>query len=301
MNGTWGAYLANQKERVRLKLREVLARVGVYSRPSFLILGAQKAGTVALHKYLCLHPQIIPATGKEIGFFNKDRFFAKGEPWYHRHFPRPGTLGQDSVTFEATPEYLYYPVCAERIFSYDQQLGLIVLLRDPVERAFSAWAMFRDMFYNRRKYLFARSRSANEAVRSQRDQMLACDTFPEFDEAVFREMEQRHSSAPAPEPSYVRRGLYAEQLRRYLRFFQRDQILVLDSRSLRANAAGVLNDVVRFLGLPEHPWHKERLPLHHTGSYGGARMSDRTRHFLAEFYAAVNQELYDLLGRDFGW
>jgi hypothetical protein len=161
--------------------------------------------------------------------------------------------------------------------------------------------MFRDMFHNRSQYLFARSRSANEAVRSQRAQMLSCETFPGFEDAVYREMGQRDSSVADPEPSYVRRGLYAEQLRRYFRFFRREQVLVLDSRSLRTDAAAVLDGVVRFLGLPQHKWHAEELPLHHTGKYEGARISDGIRSSLADFYAGFNQELYDLLGRDFGW
>jgi hypothetical protein len=277
-----------------------LARFGWVSRPAFLIIGAQKAGTVALYNYLSTHPSIIPAREKEISFFSKDLFYDRGEAWYHGHFPlcfRPGR----ALSFEATPVYLYYPWCAERILAYDAGIKLIVLLRDPVERAYSAWNMFRDMYHNDPEYLRRRVSSANDAVRRALNEMLSRDSFPGFHEAVLEEITQMPPVATSPEPSYVRRGLYTEQLRRYFKHFERDQVLVVDSRLLRDETQATLDGVVRFLGLPEHDWRQQDLLHLHVGRYERARMPDETRSLLREFYRPHNEELYDLLGCDFGW
>lgn len=294
--GFWGRL----KKDLRFTLTAGAARFGWVSRPAFLIIGAQKAGTVALYNYLATHPAIIPAREKEISFFSKDRFYDRGETWYHGHFPisfRPGQIS----SFEATPVYLYYPWCAERIFSYNARIRLIVLLRDPVERAYSAWNMFRDMFYNNPQYLRRRASTANEAVRIAVNEMLSRDTFPDFHQAIQEEIAQMPPVATVPEPSYVRRGLYAEQLRRYFRHFERDQVLVVDSRLLRDEIQVTLDSIVRFLGLPQYDWRQEDLPYLHVGRYEEARIPDDTRFLLREFYGPPNEELYNLLGRDFGW
>jgi hypothetical protein len=300
MGRNWRELLVRSKESIRLACKESLARIGLFSRPSFLIIGAQKGGTAALYRYLSVHPDIV--TGQnEIGFFHRDKAYHKGNAWYHSHFPLPRKFGQHIVTFESTPEYLYYPACTKRILSYDPQIKLIVLLRDPVERAFSAWVMFRDIFFNHRGHLYARLRLANDAVRKSMEEMLSTDTFPEFDETVRREIREVSPVTSAPEPSYVRRGLYAEQLQRYFEYFARDQILILDSRSLKHATVDTLHKVIRFLGLPEYDWGQEPLSLHHIGKYNGVQMSDQIRAFLHEFYRPHNQRLYELLGRDFGW
>ena len=296
----WRRLLGRSKEGIRLKLKIGLAHIGYCSKPSFLIIGTQKGGTSALHRYLSLHPYIVRGTN-EIGYFHRDRVYKKGNAWYHSHFPILRYSRKHHITFESTPEYLYYHMCAERIFSYDSRMKLVVLLRDPVARAFSAWAMFRDLYYNRREVLYRRLRLDNDDVRKSREEMLSRDSFHEFDEAVRQEIAQMNSVASVLEPSYVRRGLYTEQLRRYFECFARDQVLVLDSRLLREDTATVLHELGLFLGLPRHDWSQEELPLHHVGRYDGTRMSEQTSAFLRDFYRPYNQELYSLLGHDFGW
>lgn len=243
-------------------------------RPAFLIIGTQKGGTDALYTYLSYHPNIILPIKKEIHFFSHDKCFNKGTVWYHSHFSRPHVLGQH-VTFEATPAYLYYPASAERIFSYDSQIMLIVLLRDPVERAFSAWNMYRN--YNPRHSL----------VESR-----------EFDEAVRDEIDLSDDSTL--EPSYVRRGIYYEQSLRYFKYFKRDQIFIIDSNSLKTKTELILNEITQFLGLPHHNWHHVGLPLMHIGKYKN-KMPAKTRAILREFYKPYNEKLYKLLRHDFSW
>jgi Sulfotransferase domain len=277
-----------------------MTRLGYYSRPKFLIIGTQKGGTVALRNYLARHPSIVPARQKEIGYFDQDVLYRRGEAWYHGHFPLPHRLGRRGVTFEATPEYLYYPGAPQRIFSYDSRLKLIVLLREPGERAFSAWNMFRTLRQERPDALRQLLPECDPMLQESLNRMLGSDSFPAFDEAVRDEVDGLRAGGTALEPGYVRRGLYHEQLRRYLEWFAREQILILDSARLRQDVSGVLAEVVRFLGLPAYDAPPVSLPQFHVGRYQH-EIAAGTRAFLGEFYRPYNHELYALLGRDFGW
>jgi Sulfotransferase domain len=277
-----------------------LIRLGYHSRPRFLIIGTQKGGTVALRKYLARHQNIVAAAKKEIGYFDQDTLYSRGDSWYHGHFPLPHKLGRRGVTFEASPNYLYYPKAAQRIFSYDPALKLIVLLRDPVERAFSAWNMFRTLRYEHPDYLRALLPECDQILREMISRILSSNSFPEFDQAVRDEIDGMLSGSSALEPSYVRRGLYHEQLLRFLECFAREQMLILDSARLKSDPGDVLPEVVRFLGLPEFTRYPEDLPLLHVGRYE-RQITDKTGSFLRKFYEPHNEKLHELLGRDFNW
>ena len=89
--------------------------------PSFLIIGAQKAGTSALHNCLRQHPRLIPGRRKELEFFCRDTEFYRGYLYYNLQFPR---LRPGQLAFETDPQYLYYDVCAERIYNYSPTIKL---------------------------------------------------------------------------------------------------------------------------------------------------------------------------------
>jgi len=274
--------------------------MGYHSRPSFLIVGVQKGGTSALHGYLSSHPCILPASKKEIHFFDKDLAYHRGLTWYHSHFPLPHHLRQGAITFETTPVYLYRSKCARRIWEYDPGIKLIVLLRNPVDRAYSHWNMLRNMLRFKPEFLFQRTRDSDGPVRQWADRMLARDSFPPFEEAIREELDIIEADDPAPEPSYVRRGLYCEQLMTYLRCFDRDQLMVVDSRSLKQDRLETLASIARFLQLPSHDWQSEDLTLRNVNAYQEP-MSVEARAFLRDFYRTHNENLYHLLGRDLGW
>ena len=276
-----------------------LPKTDGHSRPRFLILGAQKAGTVSLYRYLASHPSIVPAHRKEIGFFDQDTLFARGPDWYHSQFPAKASLG-DRVTFEATPEYLYYPTVASRLFSYDPDIKLIVLLRNPIPRAISAWNMYRDLRLNHPDYLRSLLPECDEGARTMITTMLADDAFPDAGEVMRTEIDEILSGTSVLDPGYVRRGLYYEQLQRYLAYFDRQQIAIVDSARLKVEPTNVLDELVRFLDLPAHDWHNTDLSLHHVGEYD-TPVPASTHDLLRDFYKPHNERLYELLERDFGW
>jgi hypothetical protein len=289
-------------------LHSALVRLGYHSTPSFLIIGAQKAGTTALYYYLAEHPNIVTGLQKEIGFFapelfedwpehpnhalfsrrkGKDFFdpttYPSAAAWYHRHFPLPHERGKRNVTYEATPEYLYYPAVPQRIYRYDSSMKLIAILRNPVERAYSAWKMYCNFgVVDYHRSMFAPRREMRE-----------------FDEAIREELESLQAGTTPLEPGYVARGLYRQQLERYLELFERDQLLVLEASELRRESASVVKRSIAFLGLPEHRFSGDR-PLIHVGQ-NKSEIPRASARRLQHFYRPHNESLYELLGYDLGW
>ena len=285
-----------------------MIRAGYHSKPDFLIIGAQKAGTTALYYYLAEHPNIVPGSDKEISFFSPELFedwpenpkhpilcsqkgtdffnprtYPKRATWYHSSFPLPHEVGRHRITYEATPEYLYYPAVAERIFKYDPKMKLIAILRDPVERAFSAWNMYSSFGEGGYRPLIYAPRRDTRG----------------FNEAVLDELSEIRTGKTKLDPGYVRRGLYHEQLLRYFKLFERHQILILDTNILKSSTSAVIEQVIGFLGLPEYG-HEGEWPPIFVGKYE-SQIPDTTARLLREFYKPHNEKLYELLDYDFGW
>lgn len=185
---------------------EILQRLVPRRSPDFLILGAQKSGTTTLFNQLIRHPGCAGARRKEVRYFDRDDNYNKGKDWYEGSFYRP--LVMSGLFFEATPEYLYRSYVPKRIHSHYPSIKLIVVLRDPVSRAYSAWNMYRDFLVNRKNipesiksgYLYDRE---NQLFK----QFYKPDSFPSFEETVRDELANMTAQEPFEEPSILRRGL----------------------------------------------------------------------------------------------
>jgi hypothetical protein len=255
-------------------------------RPNFLVLGAQKAGTTSLYRYLAEHPAVLPASVKEVRYFN--RFYSRGDAWYLAHFSLAlrgravrGRVRVAPAVGEASAVYLFDPRVPQRVHAFAPEMKLIAVLRDPVERAYSHYQM--ELRWGR-------------------------ETLP-IDEALDREEEElpRLLEKALADPldisdggfprSYVARGRYAEQLERWLRFFPRDQLLVLTSDELGGDPGEVMRRVAQFLDIPEH--RAETYPLE--GVRGYPPMPNEIRERLARTFAPEDQKLEDLLGRALPW
>jgi hypothetical protein len=194
---------------------------------NFVIGGTQKGGTSALDLFLRQHPQIcMPETRKELHFFDREENFAKKPPLkkYHANFH---PQRQHRVLGEATPIYMYWNAAPTRIWSYNPEMKWIIILRQPAERAFSAWSMEN---HRRAEDLSFEEAIEQEAARSRRSLPLQ--------ERVF---------------SYVDRGFYASQIRRLFNIFGEEQCLVLLNEDLRDNHWPTLQRVFEFLELDDSP------------------------------------------------
>jgi hypothetical protein len=189
----------------------------------FIIAGAQKSGTTALHYFLQKHPHITLGDQQEMHFFDNDDFFSPPPPDYellHRHFrPVPPT----TIAGECTPSYLYYEPAMERIWNYNPRIKLLILLRNPVERAFAHWNMQRSKGREPLDFL--------DAVKIEKNRVT--ETSP---------LQSRRFS-------YVDRGFYSEQLERVWKFFSRPQVKVIKSEEFRKNNRETLNSTLEFLGM----------------------------------------------------
>lgn len=209
------------------RVKRALDRFRPHLRPSFLIIGAQKAGTSALFRMLALHPSILAPVEKEHHFFDVDEAYARGFARYLKGFPLVPLRGPARVTFEATPSYLFAEQAAERIHAHLPDIPLVVVLRDPVSRAYSAWNMYRSF---KPGHLFA----AYHDPRS-------------FEQAVSDEL----SGLPVPfAHRYLARGEYAGQLQRFFRIHGRERLTVIDYRDLLRTPDQVLERLCHVLGLP---------------------------------------------------
>lgn len=264
--------------------RGLSARVGLL--PDFLIIGAQKSGTTSLYHYLSQHPCMHRATRKEVHFF--DLHFHRGMGWYRAHFPSAQqafftrrVLRRPFVTGEATPYYIFHPHVARRVHEALPNVKLIVLLRNPVDRAYSQY--MRQVRAGREQLAF------EEAIQREQER-----TGPELQRML---EDESYNSRAHRWYSYVSRGLYADQLEAWLDLFPRSSILIESSEDLAANPGAVMARVFQFLGLPSaQPGEYRR---RNAGRY--RPMAPATRQYLTDFYRPHNERLYRLVGRRFNW
>ncbi len=247
--------------------------------PDYIVIGAQRSGTTSLYTYLRRNRHVGRSRKKEVHFF--DFNYDRGMGWYKHHFPTllakrsaERRLDGPFITGEASPYYLVNPLVPERVRAALPSVKLIVLLRDPIQRAFSH-------FHQQRR--------------------LGNETSSSFEEAIEREtavLEREDPSSLAyRKASYLTRGIYVDQLGRWFARFPREQMLILKSEDFFADPAATERAVCEFLGVP---------PRIHAKYGRGARkrypdIDASTRAFLATYYREHNQRLHALLGRDFDW
>src|SRR5438552_9431873 len=191
-------------------------------RLDFILAGAQKSGTTALHYFLSKHPDITMGDQQEMHFFDNDAMFVAELDYeqLHKHYP---LLAPAKIAGGCTPSYIYHEPAAERICKYNPKIKLLILLRNPVDRAFAHWNMQR---FKGREPL-------------------------DFFDAV-REEQGRIAGAPPTEArrfAYVDRGFYSQQLARLFKFFPREQIKIIKSEEFRDKNRAMLDSVFRFLGV----------------------------------------------------
>ena len=244
--------------------------------PDAVILGAQKSGTSSLHYYLVQHPQVTAPLRKEVHYFDLNH--ARGEDWYRAHF---GRVGEPGLNLDSSPYYLFHPAVPARLHALLPEARLIVLLRDPVRRAYSHYWHERD---ERREPLGFEDAVAAEPGRTEAIHAQLADGSLE------RSPAHQHYS-------YLARGRYAEQLERWFALFPRERFLVLRFEELARDPLAALNATLAFLGLP--PATSVSLEARNTRRY--PPMPEATAARLREYFEPYNRRLEALLGRPMGW
>jgi hypothetical protein len=250
-----------------------------------LIVGTQRGGTSSLYSYLGRHPDVEPSIRKEVDFFSIR--YEEGLNWYRAHFPY---RFRARFTFEATPDYLLHPLAAERANKLLPHAKVIVMLRDPVERAFSHYQHNRRL--GNEPLRFADALAAEPERTAGEVERLVAD--PGYRGVNLRRF------------GYVARGKYHEQVRRWLDAYGPEQVMVIRSEDFFADPSAVFADVLKFVGLPPVAFsqfrnHSIRPEATLTNSLPIEPFDTTTRGQLVEEFAEHNDRVYRLLDRDFGW
>lgn len=237
------------------------------SWPDFLIIGAQKAGTSALHELLAQHPCVMHRPS-EVHFF--DAHYELGTRWYRAQFPRKRKKGM--IVGDKTPYYLYHPLVPKRAHALLPYAKLIVLLRNPVDRAYSQYWM------NRRKN--QEDLSFSEAVNAEAERLNG--------------VEEKILSTGISEPfsshrfhSYLARGRYLEQIERWLSYYSPKQMKILFYENLRDDPKSVMKEILPFLGLPEFDQFDYKVGETHSYPPMDPELRDR----LNEYFRPHNERL----------
>ena len=256
--------------------------------PDFMIIGAAKCGTSSLFSYLTQHDLIAPPTKKEIYFF--DRQFNKGLCWYRAHFPiglKRTNLEMEKnkgiLTGEATPCYLFHPHAAKRIFSVIPNVKLIVMLRNPVDRAYSYYHMKVRNGYEQLSFEEAIDKE-EERLSGRLDEMLQNDKYFSFSRQHY---------------SYLARGIYVEQLKTWMDIFPKDQFLILNSEDFYRKPEISLDKVFEFLNIAKKGFALKEFKKVNYVPY--PKINPETRKRLIKYFEPHNQKLYEFLGVDFKW
>jgi hypothetical protein len=212
---------------------------------NFIIAGTQKGGTTALAKFLAQHPQICMAPAKEVHFFDYDQHYyaphnkpsnapqtakplarSQAKPnydYYHSFFPN---YTDQLAIGEATPIYMYLPWVADRIHAYNPGMKLILILRNPIDRAYSQYQMELARGWEWLPFPVA---IRLEPLRLR---------------LAFNHEAQR---SPIRTHSYVDRGFYHRQIQHLLKYFAPQNLLILRNEELQVNHTQTLRQVYEFL------------------------------------------------------
>ncbi len=267
------------------------ASAGLRPPPDFLVIGTKRGGTTSLWQMLLSHPQVmamIPAAKnlKSSQFFTEHHH--RGPRWFAGHFPtslarqRHARRHGKSVVGEASPNYLWDPRVPERVRALLPDVRIVVLLRDPVARAFSHW---QERVKEGTEWLpFDEALQAEEGrLAGELDRMLADPTY---------------FSTALDFYSYRSRGEYLDQVLRWREVFGPDQVLVRRSEDFYSDPVRVAAEIADFIGLDRLPMQE----LHqNTSSPTDPPMSDGTYHALQAYFTPFNQKLAEILDAEDWW
>lgn len=242
-------------------------------RVKFLIAGAQKSGTTALSDYLRAHKNIFIPEQKELHFFDDESVH-----WKNSSAPRPALrryhdnfrkATESTICGEATPIYMYWDSCAKRIWRYNPMMKIVVILRNPIDRAYSHWSM--EWNRGNEKSSFSTALEQEEA---------RCRAERPLQHRIY---------------SYVDRGLYCNQILRLWRYFGKEAVLVLKQEDLIRRPQETIRATCQHIGASSLTVNEPLLSF--AGTYAAA-MDSESRTKLQEVYRREIHRLEAMLGWD---
>jgi len=266
----------NYYHEIKITIRKLFSKNR--KQPDFLIIGVQKGGTSTLFNLLSKHKQIQMPIKKEIHYF--DNNYYKCKEWYLAHFPLMNKEKQ-FITGEASPYYIFHPKAAERIKKDFPNIKIIVLLRNPVMRAYSHFQMEKRRGDERIHDFIGALNIEKERLNIP---------LESFSNPRFKSFNHQHFS-------YLARGNYINQLKTWHQYFDKKNLLVLSSEEYFTDQQKVLDKVFDFLELTR--MNIKLSVRQNKGHY--QKISDEQRQYLNNYFYTSNIELEKLLGQKFSW
>ncbi len=253
--------------------------------PALIVVGAQRCGTTTLYRVLSEHPDIVRPTFSK-GIFYFDINYGRGPRWYRGHFPiaaiaRRRVRGAEPMAFESSGYYSFHPLAAARIGSDLPGVRLVIMVRDPVERAYSAYK--HELARGFETETFERALELEpERLRGEVERMSVDPDYESFD--------HRHHA-------YVTRGQYAEQIERLRAAVGADHVYVMDADDFFADPGTQVAELFGWLGLT--PWTPSK--VEQWNARPGDALTPELRERLRAHYEPHDARLAELTGRTPSW
>ena len=253
--------------------------------PDFLVIGAKRCGTTSLYQHLSEHPCISRSPRDNIGFFNEN--YHLGINWYKSLFPtvfykkKMESKNKHCLFFDVTSTYMEEELTAKNVYEVNPNQKIIVILRNPVDRAYSHYHV-------------------NVKEKSEKRS---------FEDAIFEEMnrikseriiQNKNKNLRVFTPNnihYLKKGFYALQLKSWFKIFPREQILVLSTEEFQEDQNLIYKKIFDFLNIPNMKIKStEKMEK---GNY--IPMKHDTRNLLLDYFRQCNHELFELINSEFDW
>ena len=247
--------------------------------PDFVVIGSTKSGTTSLHYYLIQHPGII--SERNVHFF--EYMQTNSIEWYRAYFPTKAYKNFKKLTVgEQTATYLFHPLIPKRIHTTIPNAKLIVVLRNPVDRAYSN--------YTHQVREGIEKRTFEEAIKSELKRIEICKNNSEY--KINNDDFSNHVIF-----SYLRHGIYVDFIKAWMEFFTKEQFLILPTYDLNNNRAKFLKQVFDYLNVQN--FEIKDVERQNAGEY--KKLDKSMRKFLVDYYRPHNERLFKLLGKNFDW
>ena len=251
--------------------------------PDFLVIGAKRCGTTSLYQHLPEHPCISKSPYDNMGFFNDN--FHLGVNWYKSFFPTTFTRNKikskfgDFLAFDVTTKYMEEESTANNVYQTKPNMKIIIILRNPVDRAYSQYHLSVRQTAERRSF---------EDVVEENMNRLNKESHEHY------EIKPRFS---AKEDNYLKKGLYALQLKYWLKIFPRENILIVSTEEFESNQQIIYNKIFEFLNISK--FEVKNTKKMEKGNY--LPMKSETRNLLLDYFRPHNHELFELINMEFDW
>lgn len=255
--------------------------------PDFYIIGAARSGTTSLYDHLIQHPSVHPTIGKELHYF--EMYYNRSANWYRSCFPYrlnkfyvKKIQNKNFLTGDATPRYIDNPHIPTRIKQLTPNAKFIVLLRNPIERAFSHYNMNIKNGYETLSFEKA-IELENDRIKNGYDKMLKNGSY----------------SGDYFAYAYLERGKYAEKLKKWFQVFPKKLFVIKNSDDFFTESERTYNEILQFLQLSK--WKLKKYVPQMVGKYQQNEIDPKIKKQLIEYFKPYNEDLYKLLDTNYHW